>query len=410
MLLWAYQSSISLFLDSNNFKHTYGKYECLVACDAIKTFSSSNHIISSLKTYHSIRKDWLFGHIQYEYKDALERLSSLHIPKFNFTDIHFFQPEIVCYILREGNKLFIESATLDPDIIWQRINEIVIPQTIETKPIKLKKHRTKDAYCQIVEQLKQHIIEGDCYEINFCNEAYAENVSINPFQTFKKLNAISPSPFASFYKFNNQYLLCASPERYLYKEGNKILSQPIKGTKPRGVDFQQDELNKISLQTSIKERAENLMIVDLIRNDLARVCKLGSIQVSELLKVYSFSQVHQMISTIEGYIEDENTIFDVINTTFPMGSMTGAPKIIVMKLIEQYELSRRELFSGSVGYIDPNGNADFNVIIRSLLYNAESKYLSYQTGGAITFESDAEEEWNETCIKASAIEKVLSGG
>jgi para-aminobenzoate synthetase component 1 len=200
-----------------------------------------------------------------------------------------------------------------------------------------------------------------------------------------------------------------SPERYLKKEGINILSQPIKGTSKRNIDNEEDDLLNIThLKTSEKERAENIMVVDLVRNDLSRICKEGTVKVDELCAVYSFPQVHQMISTISGILKDGIHWTDAIRQTFPMGSMTGVPKKKVMELIENYERSKRGLFSGSIGYVTPAGDFDFNVVIRSLLYNSTDKYLSFHTGSAITFSSDPETEYEECLLKAEAIKKALA--
>jgi para-aminobenzoate synthetase component 1 len=261
-----------------------------------------------------------------------------------------------------------------------------------------------------VEELQSQIRRGNCYEITFCQEFFAENVFADPLQLYVALSSISPNPFAAFYKIKRKYLCCASPERYLKKEGNKIISQPIKGTRPRNPeDGAQDRLYLEELVSSTKERSENVMIVDLVRNDLSRICKEGSVVVEELYGVYPFPQVHQMISTITGTLPDDTHCVEALRTTFPMGSMTGAPKKRVMQLIEQYEKSKRGLFSGTVGYITPEADFDFNVVIRSMLYNQETNYLSYQVGSAITFYSEPEKEYEECLLKAAAINEVLSG-
>ena len=179
-----------------------------------------------------------------------------------------------------------------------------------------------------------HIHRGDIYEANFCQEFYAENTTINPLEIYNKLNAISTPPFATFLKQNDKYLLSASPERYLKKEGQKVISQPIKGTAKRDEDFMIDSLLKHDLVANPKERSENIMIVDLVRNDLSLTAKKGSVKVEELCKVYTFEQVHQMISTVTSQVREDVHPVDVIKTTFPMGSMTGAPKISAMKIIE----------------------------------------------------------------------------
>ena len=249
---------------------------------------------------------------------------------------------------------------------------------------------------------------GDCYEINFCQEFFAENIAIDALATYNKLVDISPNPFSCFYKIEDKYLLCASPERYVKKEGTTIISQPIKGTYKRNLlNPITDNANKIALQQSTKDKSENVMVVDLVRNDLSKICEQGSVEVEELFGVYTFPQVHQMISTIKGIVRDDTDFADVLKATFPMGSMTGAPKKRVMELIEHYEQTKRGVYSGCVGYINPQQDFDFNVVIRSLLYNNTNKYLSYQVGGGITFYSNAENEYEECLLKAEAMKKVF---
>ncbi len=253
-----------------------------------------------------------------------------------------------------------------------------------------------------------YIHRGDIYEANFCMEFYADEANINPLEVYQKLNEISEPPFAVYFKNNKQFLLSASPERYLRKEGNKVISQPIKGTARRSFDLVQDEQLKIELEQNEKERSENIMIVDLVRNDLSHTASKGSVEVEELCKVYTFKQVHQMISTIASNVENSISPIEVIRSTFPMGSMTGAPKISAMKIIEELEETKRGLYSGAVGYFTPTGDFDFNVVIRSILYNAENKYLSFSVGSAITSKSIPENEYEECLVKAKAMFEVLS--
>jgi para-aminobenzoate synthetase component I len=267
----------------------------------------------------------------------------------------------------------------------------------------------KEEYISIIRHLQKHILRGDCYEINFCQEFYSDKTIIDPVAVYKKLAAVSPNPFSALYRVNDKWLLCASPERFLKKQGIKILSQPIKGTSKRVTgDIQKDELSKDQLLHSAKDRSENVMVVDLVRNDLAKICKEGTVQVDELYGIYSFPQVHQMISTVSGELKKNSSFAEIVKATFPMGSMTGAPKKRVMELIEQYEKTKRGIFSGCLGYISPNGDFDLNVVIRSIMYNASSAYLSFQAGSGITFYSDPEKEWEECLLKAEAIKTVLS--
>ena len=253
----------------------------------------------------------------------------------------------------------------------------------------------------------EHIHRGDIYEANFCMEFYAENASVSPIEVYMKLNKISKPPFAAFLKNNDHYLLCASPERYLRKEGNKIISQPIKGTAKRFSDTVLDENSKNELAINPKERSENVMIVDLVRNDLSHTATKGNVEVEELCKIYSFEQVHQMISTVVSNVESTTSPIEILQTTFPMGSMTGAPKISAMKIIEELEETKRALYSGAVGYFTPTNDFDFNVVIRSILYNAQNKYLSFSVGSAITSLSETELEYKECLLKAKAMFEVL---
>jgi para-aminobenzoate synthetase component 1 len=266
---------------------------------------------------------------------------------------------------------------------------------------------SKPEYMNAVQKLKQHIQRGDIYEINFCQEFYSHS-AINPVSVYLKLREISPTPFSCYYKLHDKYLISASPERFLKKTGSKIISQPIKGTQRRSTNKIKDEKLKTELLNDPKERAENVMIVDLVRNDLSRTAKKGTVKVEELFGIYTFKQVHQMISTISAEISENTNVVDVIKKAFPMGSMTGAPKIRAMELIDHYEKSIRGLYSGSVGFITPEKDFDFNVVIRSILYNESKKYVSFTVGGAITSLSVPEKEYEECLVKAKAIMEVLN--
>ena len=407
MLDWIAQFSIHLFLDSNNYPSSYKGYECLLAAGE-RQVGNTNTLtsLSGLGAFHNKHKDWLFGHISYDYKDELHsKLGTRAQASETFPHLSFFVPETVCYINREQTSLVIESFS-NPDEIFRQINNASsIAEIIPA--VRFQSRTTKEHYLQTIDRLRQHIAEGDCYEINYCTKGYCEGIELQPLAVFKALNKLSPAPFAAYYKLEDQYMMCASPERYLRKEGDRLVSQPIKGTARRGADELADNVKKQALQNSIKERAENVMIVDLVRNDLARSCEVGSVQVDELFGIYTYPQVHQMISTVSGKLKAQAPFTEAIEYSFPMGSMTGAPKHKVMQLIDRYETGNRGLFSGTVGYITPEGDFDFNVIIRSLFYDAGKRYLSYQTGGAITYDSDAEQEWEEMRLKAWALERIF---
>lgn len=413
MLNWADRFSISVFLDNNEYDNNkYHFYECLVAVEPCSFINSdednATDALDQINEWHLQHKDWLFGHISYDYKDVIfKKDASQKEKRFSFPKLYFFCPKTVCYISSDKRTLSIETLHPSAYDIFNEIKNELVSAEYHLPHISFQKRLNKENYLHIIADLKEHIRNGDCYEINFCNEGYAQNADLDPLTVFHCLNQSAPAPLAAFYKHNDQYLMCSSPERYLCKKDRKLISQPIKGTIKRDIDKDKDEQLKQTLFESKKDRAENVMIVDLTRNDLSISCITGSIEVEELYGIYSYPRVHQMISTVSGSMKDDVPFTDAVKHSFPMGSMTGAPKVKVMELIEQYEPTLRELFSGSIGYITPTSDFDFNVIIRSLFYNAHTKYLSYQTGGAITYDSIAEQEWEETELKALNLSNIL---
>jgi len=409
MLNWSKQFSILVFLDSNSYSSVYDGYECLLAAGChYMVPSSGSDPLAALQAAHNEHGDWMFGHICYDIKNVLEpALESRHMARHYFPLLQFFVPEIVCHIDRACSVLTIETFG-DPDEIKKAIDDAsAMPLPSLGLSLSFTPYIEREQYIEIVGRLREHIREGDCYEINFCGGGHTTARVEEPLSVFVALNRLSPAPFAAYYRDGDRYLMCASPERYLRKKGSRVLSQPIKGTARRGADTAADDTIKAALRSDIKERAENVMIVDLVRNDLARCCEVGSVTVDELFGIYSFPHVHQMISTVSGTLRPELSFTDAIRTSFPVGSMTGAPKFKVMQLIDRYEQARRELFSGTIGYITPEGDMDLNVIIRSLYYNAAAEYLSYSTGGAITWDSIPEKEWEEMRLKAWAVERLF---
>ena len=302
-----------------------------------------------------------------------------------------------------------EIEAEDPNGVWDKINAMQEVEKIPAGPSRIEQRFSREEYIETIQRLKQHILRGDCYEINFCQEFFGE-IKIDPVHVYQKLASLSPNPFSAFYRVHDQWLLCASPERFLRRKGRELLSQPIKGTSRRIMaNEKEDQLSRDFLMHSEKDRSENVMVVDLVRNDLSKVCEEASVKVDELFGIYSFPQVHQMISTVSGTVKEDLPFTDIIRACFPMGSMTGAPKKKVMELIEKYERTRRGIFSGAVGYIDPNGDFDLNVVIRSIMYNAATDYVSIQAGSGITFYSDPEQEWEECMMKMEAMRRVVSG-
>lgn len=410
MLNWSNRFSILCFLDNQQYQSEHHSYECILGAGAVRSLKcSAGNAFEQLQQMHSNDPDWLFGHLGYDLKNELFPLTSSHPDPIGFPDMFFFVPEVVIQLGK--NEIHIGSTGDDHAKIYQQIMDAEEYGPVPSRPpFKIQQRFSKEEYIARVEQLRQHILRGDCYEINFCQQFYAENAIIPPVETYKALSKISPNPFSGYYRCEDKFLLCASPERYLRKEGNELLSQPIKGTMPRDKDDQaNDQQHKQQLFNSAKDRSENVMVVDLVRNDLAMVCEEGSVKVDELFGIYSFPQVHQMISTVSGTLRKNLHWVDAIKATFPMGSMTGAPKRKVLELIEKYEVVKRGVFSGALGYVTPEGDFDFNVVIRSILYNTTTNYIAWLAGGGITFYSDPELEYEESLLKSAAIKKILGG-
>ncbi len=409
LLFWANQFTEVVLLDSNTYQQKYSSYDAVVAVDAFTSIQTDyTNAFQDLHQYQSQTKDWLFGYLSYDLKNGIETLYSNNFDGLAFPDLFFFQPKKLFLI--QGNQVEIQYLRLCDDEMEVDFEEItsIAPITHYPLPITINQRISKENYLSKVSKMLEHIQRGDIYEANFCMEFFAENAQIEPLAIYQKLNAISEPPFAVYFKNNFQYLLSASPERYLRKEGNKVISQPIKGTAKRSKDSILDEQLKSDLAQNEKERSENIMIVDLVRNDLSHTATKGSVQVEELCQIYSFKQVHQMISTVVSKVDVSTAPVEIIRTTFPMGSMTGAPKISAMQIIETLEETKRGLYSGAVGYFTPNGNFDFNVVIRSILYNAKKEYLSFSVGSAITSQAIAEQEYEECLLKAKAMFEVLS--
>ncbi|WP_417367884.1 anthranilate synthase component I family protein [Flavobacterium beibuense] len=409
LLKWAQQYREITFLDSNDYHQQYSSFDTVLAADALTLIKTDNYkAFEDLSAYQKTTRDWIFGYLSYDLKNDTEKLESNNYDGLDFPDLFFFQPKKLFFI--KGNQLEIAYLNMCDDELENDFNEI-LATTVENEdehtPLAIKQRITKEGYIEKVTQMLEHIHLGDIYEANFCMEFYAEDAIINPYEKYQALNAISEPPFATYFKNYKQYLLSASPERYIRKEGKKIISQPIKGTARRSNSTEEDDAIKLELTKNEKERSENIMIVDLVRNDLSRTAKKGSVNVEQLCGAYTFKQVHHLISTVVSELDDEYSPVDVIRTSFPMGSMTGAPKISAMQIIEKLEETKRGLYSGAVGYFTPTGDFDFNVVIRSILYNEANKYVSFSVGSAITSKALPEKEYDECLLKAKAMRSVL---
>lgn len=417
LLTWSQPYHEAVWMDSNDYHEAYSSFDAVLAVDAMTCIQTDfQEAFLKLKEYQTHTKDWIFGYLSYDLKNAIEDLKSENFDGLHFPELYFFQPKKL--FLFKGYTVEMHYLNVVADDMDDDLNNICHCEPVLSaesdeersnflNEIVIKPRISKTDYLSKVNTMLEHIYRGDIYEANFCQEFYIENTQINPLETYRKLNSISKPPFATFIKLNDKYLLSASPERYLKKTGTKIISQPIKGTAKRSKDSVEDKRLKEQLAIDEKERSENIMIVDLVRNDLSKTAKKGTVKVVELCQVYTFPQVHQMISTISSEIEETEHPVHVLESTFPMGSMTGAPKISAMKIIETLEETKRGVYSGAVGYFTPDSNFDFNVVIRSILYNHSQQYVSFSVGSAITAKSNPLKEYEECLIKAKAMREVL---
>jgi para-aminobenzoate synthetase component 1 len=404
MYTWSAQMHPVAWYDSNEYPHQANTYDALLAAG----ISPQTEMLHSKKALReNVGTDWLFGFFAYEYDGGWESVSPSNTSHLSVPELQFFSPEKL-WLLKNNTltALYACDDNAEDDFAMMQLSV----ESVVTKPlsINLNSTTTKDNYLKRGAALQQHILRGDIYEVNYCMEWYAKQVDVNPKSLFSSLNAVAKTPFSAYLNINNVHLVCASPERFLSRTDAQVVSQPIKGTAARHHDKVLDDSVAQQLKNDSKERSENIMITDLVRNDLSRVAQKGSVRVSEQCAVYPFAQVHQMISSVVANCAREVHSLDVINACFPMGSMTGAPKQRAMELIDRYENSQRGLYSGAVGYFAPNGDFDFNVVIRSLIYNSDTQYLSVHVGSALTAAADMEKEYEECQLKVEAIKNVLA--
>jgi len=409
LVSWAQQYEEIVWLDSNQRLHSHATYDAVLAVDAFTGIQTDAlNGFEKLKDYQEVTKDWIFGYLSYDLKNDIEPLSSENFDGLNFPDLYFFQPKKL-FLFKDKSVTIKYLNCICDEVESDLVTISSFSKTAESKVsnnIKIESRVSKASYIEKVTAMLSHIKRGDIYEANFCQEFYAI-AQLNPLETYFSLNSISQTPFATFLKNGNQFLLSSSPERFIKKEGSIITSQPIKGTTRRSDNSNEDEDLKFALKNDQKERSENIMIVDLVRNDLSKIAKKGTVKVTKLCEIHSFKQVHHMISTVEAEVLPTVSAVGVIAAAFPMGSMTGAPKISAMTIIEELEETKRGVYSGAVGYFSPQGDFDFNVVIRSILYNASNSYVSFSVGSAITSKSTPEKEYEECLVKAKAMRSVL---
>lgn len=410
LLSWAQQFENFIWLDSNSYPQKYNSFEALLAVGTESKIDISYHkAFQKLSDFRAETNDYIFGYLSYDLKNDTENLTSTKPDRIGFSDMFFFQAKKI-FILKDNTleRLYLPAykKSLDKDI--DIILSTRTTNNYSSNKFIISQNQSQEIYTQNFNKLQDYLKRGDTYETNFCMEYYAEKAPIDPLKTFVKLNEISQAPFSCFLKQNDLFALSVSPERFVRKEGQKLISQPIKGTARRCDDFKKDNELKEILSHDIKERSENIMVVDLVRNDLSKTALPNTVKVEELCKVYTFKQVHQLISTVISEVSKKQDPVAIIKSLFPMGSMTGVPKIRTMEIIDELELHKRGLYSGAIGYFTPEDDFDFNVVIRSILYNSTTKIVSFSVGGAVTALSKADKEYEECQIKAAAMKKVLS--
>lgn len=396
----ARQSEHCLILDSHHHVDAYGKFERLIAWDAHAVLKADGpDPLQELQAFRAKHEDWLLGHISFDLKNKLEPLESSNSSPFAWADLQFFVPKNLVYC--QKGQWFLESSSFKSAEELQQACNQDLPK--DAPPLHYQAQNSLEDYLDDIASLKKELQYGSIYEINYCTLFEARG-PLEPFARYRALRQKHQAPFGGYYRDRSQHLLCFSPERYLRKIGNSLISQPIKGTTPRHPDPEKDEAQKAHLLESEKERAENVMIVDLVRNDLSRTARKNSVSVPELFGLYSFKAVHHMISTVRSELNAEKySAEDAIRFSFPMGSMTGAPKISALELIDKHEHFKRGIYSGSIGYFDPDGDFDFNVVIRSIQYQEELQIAQVAVGSAITIHCDAEAEYKECLLKAEKL-------
>ena len=389
----------SIILNSN---YSSTDYDLIFAYGVHSFLSSNKNSLKKLDDYVSQCKDWLFGFFSYDLKNEIEPLKSQNLLCHDLPNLYFFQPQVII-IIKENTVDLKYVLGIKPD---DELNKILnFKYSFKNQSVKdnLELRFKKSDYVKSINNIKEHIRIGDIYELNFCIDYYSNDIIIDPVKSYISLNSLTESPMSAFIKLKSFHLLSSSPERFLKKKNNRIKTQPIKGTVRRDKNINNDLKNINYLNNNSKELSENHMIVDLVRNDLSRIAKKGTVTVEELSALYSFKNVHQLISTVEAKINNSTKISKILESTFPMGSMTGAPKIRSMELIEKFEKTQRGIYSGAVGYISPKIDFDFNVVIRSIIYDSQKSNLNINVGSAITFASDPNKEFDECKLKAEAM-------
>lgn len=407
------ETHASLYFDA----HPSGR--CYVAIGANRSFTWEGTDSRSLSALESFlrpngRGTWAFGWLGYDLKNGIENVQSQRSDALGLPALHWVEPRLVIAWGGEHPAPEVVWGEAEPDapellhaITKATSTEYGALELPDGPGISLKPRWDESTYLQRAVRVKKHIQRGDIYEMNLCQEWSANAELPSPWDAFVRLHHFTQPPYAALVKAGDFHVICGSPELFLKRRGDQLMSSPIKGTIRRGATPEEDDALARQLQNDPKERGENVMICDLVRNDLSRVAQPGSVHVPELFGIHRFQSVHQMISTVQCTVREEATTEDILRATFPMGSMTGAPKVRAMEIIDELEATQRGVYSGSVGFFQPNGDFDLNVVIRSLLYNAATPRISMHVGGAITSLSDPQSEYAECLLKAEAMMQTL---
>ena len=403
LCLWLEQQEIGMCFRGNGWRF---EGEILAGFGSHKVFEGE---ITEIEGFFKNLEETVFCHLNYDVKNQLEHLHSNNSDGINFPQFCFFVPQVIVGVKDNTASLSFYKEEVGEQFINQCFQSILDQRTTQQPKGNhtVQKRVSKPKYLEDLAALKTHLQRGDIYQANYCQEFYWENVSASSAQLFNEGFAAMKNPFSVYYKADSKAVMSFSPERFLKVENDIITSQPMKGTAPRSNDPIVDAANKTALRESEKERRENVMIVDLVRNDLSHFAVKASVKVPELYRIESYSRVHQMYSTITAELNPQTPIISALLKAFPMGSMTGAPKVRAMQILEELEHSKRGIYSGTIGFIDPNGVSDFNVVIRSLIYNSESGYLSCHAGGGITDLSIPEAEYQECLVKVTPMLELV---
>jgi para-aminobenzoate synthetase component 1 len=387
-----------------NFAYLHGKDYGYPAGNFPHRLLGGNNLLEEEQVWSGNSAGAKVGVISYDFKNRIEELNSTNSPVLALPDLCFFEAEFDLVFDTNGisSNIPLESE------FWQKIDQIDLNEKSQ-KSLQIKNQLSQYEYFTAFEEIKNQIRKGNTYELNFCQSFSAEFEHWNPILAYFELEKISPMSFSYLFKSGKKWIVSASPERYIKKVGARLIAQPIKGTVQRGESKQNDLENKKKLFESEKEQAENLMITDLMRNDLAKIAETGSVKVDELFGVYALPKVFQMISTVSAQSTDKASFKNIIEATFPMGSMTGAPKIRTMEIIDSLENFKRGWFAGAFGVVETDGDFDFSVIIRSIIADLEVKKLYFGVGSAVTIDANPDQEYQECLLKAGAIIEVLCG-